>query len=177
MHAQVFNYKIESNGTYIGNLSATKTVKEGITQIKVVSAVKVKLFLFIDFKYILNCSYRNGEMIQSSLVTYVNGKIHSTSNVKKKSNYYNINHEGDNFKRYENIRFSSAMLYFTEPKGIGSIFSEFECVDNSIKGIAPNEYQLKNSKNGSLNTYCYHNGNLESCTINHTLLTFSLSKI
>ena len=85
-------------------------------------------------------------MTQSSLTTYVNGKIHSTSSVTKAGDFYTVNHEGELTKRLKRITYSSAMLYFSEPKGLNSIFSEFECVDNVIKSIGENEYQVKKHK-------------------------------
>jgi len=134
------------------------------------------LFISIDLKYKLNCTYKNDELLYSSVTTYVNGAIHSTSKTEKNGAYYTLTKNGHPSKYLNKITFSGALLYYHEPKGLTKIFSEFDNLDKPVKSIGINEYQITNPKNGYLSEYTYKNGILESSTNHHTLLTFKLTK-
>ena len=112
----------------------------------------------------------------SSVTTFVNGKIHSTSKTEKIGNYYTITKNGHTSKYLNEIAFSGALLYYREPKGLTNIYSEFDNLEKPIKNIGINEYQITNPKNGYLSEYKYKNGVLVSTTNHHTLLTFKLTK-
>ncbi len=176
VNSQTLQYKITSNDSYIGNLKVTKTSINNTLQIEVISEVKVKLFISIDLKYKLNCTYKNNELLFSSVTTYVNGKIHSTSETEKIGDYYIITKNGHSSKFLGKIPFSGALLYYREPKRLTNIFSEFDNLKKPIKNIGINEYQITNPKNGHLSEYKYKNGVLVSTTNHHTLLTFKLTK-
>ncbi|MFK5981617.1 MAG: hypothetical protein QM499_01795 [Flavobacteriaceae bacterium] len=176
VNSQTLHYKIMSNNSYIGDLKVTKTSNKDAFQIEVISEVKVKLFISIDLKYKLNCTYKNNELFYSSVTTYVNGKIHSTSKTEKIGDYYSITKNGHSSKFLDKIPFSGALLYYSEPKGLTNIFSEFDNLKKPIKNIGINEYQITNPKNGHLSEYKYKNGVLMSTTNHHTLLTFKLTK-
>ena len=176
VNSQTLHYKITSSGNYIGDLKATKTSVNNILQIEVISEVKVKLFISIDLKYKLNCTYKNNELLFSSVTTFVNGKIHSTSITEKIGNYYDITKNGHSSKFLDEIPFSGALLYYREPKGLTNIYSEFDNLEKPIKNIGINEYQITNPQNGYLSEFKYKNGILVSTTNHHTLLTFKLTK-
>jgi len=166
-----------SKNSYIGNLEVTKNLNDDLLQIEVISDVKVKLFISIDLKYKLNCTYKNNELFYSSVTTYINGNIHSTSETKKIGDYYTITKNGHSSKYIDKITFSSALLYHQEPKGLTDLYSEFENFNKSIKSIGPHEYQISTPKKGGLSTFSYKNDVLMSLTNHHALLTFKLTKI
>ena len=175
-NSQTLHYKITSKDSYIGDLKVTKILSNNTLQIEVISDIKIKLFISIDFKYKLNCTYKNNELLYGSVTTYVNGKIHSTSKTEKIGEYYTITKDGHSSKYLNKIAFSGALLYYYEPKGLTSIYSEFDNIDKPIKKIGVNEYQITNPKNGHLSEFLYKNGVLVSATNHHTLLTFKLTK-
>lgn len=174
--SQTFNYTVSANNASIGNLTVTKVQSENSTEIEVVCDIKIKLFISIDLKYRLNSTYKNNELVFSSVTVYVNGKIHSTSTAEKNGEYYTLTKDGHSSRYLHKITYSGALLYFIEPKGLTNIFSEFSNSNKSIKSIKNNEYQIVNPKNGHLSIYKYKNGILENTIIHHTLLTFSLTK-
>lgn len=176
-NSQTFDYTITSNNNYIGDLKVTKTVLNKNTfQIEAVSEVKVKIFIKINLKYNLNCTYKNNELLFSSVTTYVNGKIHSTSKTEKMGDYYTITKNGHSSKYLNKITFSGALLYYREPKGLLNIYSEFDNLEKPIKNTGINNYQIINPKDGHLSEYTYKNGILMSTTNHHILLTFKLTK-
>lgn len=175
-HSQTLQYSIIANDANIGDLKVTKSVDGNVLQIEIISEVKVKLFISVDLKYRLNCTYQNGELFYSAVTTYVNGKIHSTSRAEKDGAYYTLTKEGHSSKYLKPITFSGALLYFSEPNSRTNLFSEFDDSDKPIKSIGTHEYQITNPENGQMNEYKYKNGVLESTTVHHKLLTFFLKK-
>ena len=173
-HSQTLQYDIFSNETHIGDLKVVKASSKDIVQIEVTSEVHVKLFIEINLTYKLNCTYKNNKLWYSSVTTFVNGKVHSTSKTEKVGNYYTIVKNGHSSKFMDDIDFSGALLYFEEPKGIKQIFSEFDNIYKPINSIGSHEYQIVNPKNDYLSEYQYQNGILKSTTNHHKLLTFTL---
>ncbi len=175
-NSQTLHYKVTANDNYIGDLKVSKTLNKDILQIEVISEVKVNLFISINLKYKLNCTYKNDELFFSSVTTYVNGKIHSYSKTEKNGEYYTITNDGHSSKYLNKITFSGALLYYREPKNLTYIYSEFDNINKPIKKTGTTEYQITNPENGHLSEYNYENGILVSTTNHHTLLTFKLTK-
>ncbi len=175
-NSQTLNYEITVNKSAIGNLSVTKKETSNTLQIEIISQVKLKLYSSIDFKYRLDCTYKDKELIFASVTTYLNGNIHTTNKIEKVGEYYTTTKDGHSSKFLNKITYSGALLYFNEPKEIASIFSEFDLIVKPIKRISNNKYQIKNPQNRHLSEYTYKNGILETSTNHHSLITFTLSK-
>ena len=174
--AQTANYKVTSAGIYLGNMTVSKTTTNNVVDIKIVSDVKVKLFLSIDLKYRLNCTYKNNILIYSSVTTYVNGSKHSSVITEKKGQSYIITEDGHASKYLKSIYYSGALLYFDEPKNQNILYSEFTVYDKIIKSIGQNSYLVTDKNTGHKSTYNYKNGILILATIEHTLMTFKMTK-
>ena len=177
VNSQTLKYEITSNKTHIGNMSTTKTEKNGITQIEVISNIKVKLLFTVQLKYVINSFYENNELLFSSATAYVNGKLHTSSVTKKEGNHYTVVKDGHTTNYYNKITYSGVMLYFSPPKDVGHVYSEFDNVDNKMKSIGKNEYQMTNSENGYVNDYLYKDNVLQIAKIHQSLLTFVITKI
>jgi hypothetical protein len=175
-HSQTLEYSISSKDHPIGKLVVTKTEKNDVLQIEVTGEFKVHVLVSIDVKYKLNCTYKNQELIYSSVTTYSNGKVHSTSTTDKTGDYYTVTKDGHSSKYIDKITFSGALLYFKEPKGVSSVYSEFDDIDKSINKIGENEYQISNPNNGDFSKSTYKNGVLETSTVHSKFLTFTATK-
>lgn len=176
-NAQINTYKISSNNSSVGNLAVTQTKNNNLLQIEVISEVNIKVFIKVDIKYKLNCTYKDNELLFSSVTTYINGKLHTTSKTEKSGDYYTITNDGHASKFLHKITYSGALLYFTEPKGISTIYSEFHAIEKSIKPLGNHKYQITNPKNGQLSEYTYQNGILTTTINHHSLMPFTLTKI
>ena len=176
-NSQNLNYKISTKNTPVGNLTVTKTENDNVLQIEVISEVNIKVFIKVNLKYKLNCTYKNNELLFSSVTTYVNGKLHTTSKTEKNGEYYTITKDGHASKFMHKITYSGALLYFKEPKGVSTIYSEFHAIEKPMKAIGNHEYQITNPKNGLLSEYTYQNGTLETTMNHHSLMSFILTKI
>jgi len=174
--AQTLNYAISTSKNQIGHLEVTKKKKGDLLLVSVESAVKVKLFVEVELNYKLNTIFKNGVLIYSSSTTYVNGKIHESSKIEKKEGYYKLTKNGHESRYLDKIYYTGASLYFSEPKNITHVFSEFEIINQTIKKISTNEYELTNPSNNQVNTYSYTNGVLKSAIIPHSMVTFYITR-
>lgn len=176
-NAQTLSYKLTSKGgNPIGNLTATKTISGNIMQIDVVSEVKAKIFIEIDVKYKLHSTYKNSELFFSSVTTYVNEKVHSSSKTEKSGDYYTITKNGHASKFLNKIDFSDALLYFEVPKNKSQLFSESNMIEKQIKQTGVNTYDVINPNNSDVSEYKYANGILQKATIHDPFMTFILTK-
>lgn len=176
-NSQTLDYDIISKGYSIGHLTTTKTVKDSIVQIDVVSEVSVRILVKIDVKYKLQSTYKNNELFFSSITTYVNGKVHSTCKTEKTGNHYTITKDGQTTKFFNKIDFSNALLYYEMPKSIVTVFSESSGLEKKVKQTGAYTYDVINPKNDHISQYSYAtNGVLEKATVHNTLMTFILTK-
>jgi len=174
--AQSAKYKIRSSGIYLGDMSVHKTESNGIININITSDVIVKLFLTIDLQYRLNCIYKNKELTYGSVTTYVNGAKHSSIITQKNGSDYTINQNDHSSKYMKIINYSGGLLYFDEPTGQNYLYSEFNGYDKQIKTLGRSKYLVTDTNSGHKSTYQYKNGVLTLATVEHTLMTFTMTK-
>ncbi len=174
--AQTLNYDIISNHFKLGNLTATKTEDKSSIKINIVSQVKIDLLIKTDVTYNVNCIYKNNQLMTSNVTVRENGRIHSINKTENLGTYYLLTDNKHISNYFNKIYYSSALLYFKEPKNISIIFSETDNKNNIIDNIGINEYQITNSENGLKNQYYYKNGILQKAIIHHSLFTFSIIK-
>jgi len=176
LNAQTMVYDITSKNNHLGQLSITKTQEKDLIKIEATSEVKVHLFISIDLKYKLTANYRNDSLIFSSVTTYVNGKLHSSRTTEKTGENYSVTKDGHLSKLYYPISYSGALLYWQEPINVANVYSEFDSIEKPIEVLGPGTYKLTDPKSGHLSKYYYSNGRLVKATIEHTLMSFTLTK-
>ena len=170
-------YKITSAGVHLGDMTVVQSEENGIVNVKIISDVKVKLFLTINLKYRLNCVYKNNVLTYSSVTTYVNGDKHSTLITEKKDNSYTITEDGHTTKYTKLIQYSGGLLYFQAPNSRKTLYSEFNGYNKQIKKMNDNLYEVMDNTTGHKSTYQYNKqGYLEKATVEHTLMTFTMTK-
>ncbi len=174
--SQTLNYEITSGKSHIGEFSIKRLEKNDIVQINGVGEVRVSFFFSFDIKFKLSCTYKENELLFSSVTTYVNGDINSTNIIEKNGDNYSITEDGHLSKLFGKINYSGALLFFREPKKTNTVFSEYDNIENPISEIKENEYQIAYPTDGYRGKYKYKNGVLETTTIDHTLITFTLTR-
>ena len=173
---QTLTYDLFAKDHHIGELTVTKTEKENICKIEVLSIVSVHLFIKIELSYKLVSIYKNNELESGSVVVFVNGKEHSKTTVEKTGDFYTLTDGKHSKKLFDIITYSGARFYFTEPANINHLFSEFSNNVKPIKEIGENEYQVTDPEKGYKSEYIYKDGILQKSVIHHTLLTFKMEK-
>ena len=170
--AQTHKYNIISNGTKAGELQATRTVSGNVTIINVLSNFSVHLFIQVNVKYEMNCKYIDGELVEYSVETFKNGELHSSSKGTKEGGLYKTIEDGAESTHKEDVRYSGAMLYFKEPKGLKTVFSEIHSVDKIVQEIGKDHFQVSEPQTGQSNQYFDQNGILQKALISHPLFSF-----
>ncbi len=171
-------YKIIANHTERGNITVTKHIDDsGMVEFTAVSDSKFKLFITVNFSYKLNCVYKDGIFLFSSVSTFVNGSQHSSTTASKiDKTTYVLKNSGHEKRIFKPISYSGIKLYFEEPKNVTEVFSEFYNSFNPLQKIKNQVYQLTNTENGYISEYYYQNGILQKAIIHHEIMTFSLEK-
>ncbi len=177
LSAKELVYNITSSGLSIGQIKVNKVFNNGLVKITAKSDVKVDLFVTLDVSYSLNSTYKNNELLNSTVITFVNGKEHSKTITKKVDNYYLITNNNDSKKISHPILYSGSLLYFIPPNQHKTVYSEIDGIEKSIKEISNLKFQITNPINEHTSIYEYKNNVAYKITIHHTLLTFTLTLI
>ena len=175
--AQTLNYKIKARNKDIGVLTVERVTKGNTTTIEAQSDVKIHVFKTIDISYTLKSIYNENELINSSVISYVNGSIHSTCKTTKEGSTYTIQQDGESSDYTEIIDYSGALMYFVEPINKSKVYSEFNSVIKEIKQIGDHTYELHAPEKGLTNTFYYKNGILVKTVNPHHFADFELIKL
>ncbi len=176
--SQTYNYDILYKNERHGFLKVTYVKEDSnILKVFVRSEVKIKVISNIDFSYTIQSVFQNNELQNSSVVSFVNGKLHSKSKTEKIEDLYLITKDGDKSEFDKKIRYSGSLLYIKEPVNYKEMYSETDGLKKPIKQIQVHNYQIINPKTGKSNNYYYEEGILKKAEINDALLSFKVVKI
>lgn len=155
------NYLIYNNDNEIGEISAEKFLKEGVTNYVLQTDVSTKKLISIEAKYILKTKYKDKRLVYSFMRNYTNGKEQSYAELLWNGKYYQISQthkEGDHEKLegIDEINYSVARLYFDEPLEHDSVFSEKFANFFPLTQVDDHSFELKLPD--GRNIYHYENG-------------------
>ena len=200
-YSQTYRYNIISNGQSVGELTATQTIGGGsatqstegdaatkptggddATQatsgeqrtINIVSHFNAHFFITVHVKYEMNCKYTDGNLVESSVETFKNEELHSSSKGNKTNGAYKTIEDGDESTHEGEILYSGCMLYFKEPKGITHVFSEIHAIEKPVKEVNTNHFMITDPETGHTNQYFYRDGVLQKMIVGNALLTFTM---
>ena len=159
VQAQVIKFDVVLFGKKIGYTSVERVVKpNGTVEYKLRNKSEAK-FGFYTKKSDINMTtvYRNGTLEQSSCAA-TNDEGLKTTFVNKTANGYDADINNKKFCIKKQIKNSSVLLYFFEPKSLTEIFSERLGVFFSLDKIAESEYM--SVVNNVTSYYRYLNGKL-----------------
>ena len=175
--SQTYTYFIYSEKKeQVGDLKITRTIKDTITRIDMVSQIKIKLLITTSVKCDLTTVYHNNELYSNSVVTYRNNSVSSVAKTLKMGSYYQFVKDGAKTTYPDKIVYSESMLYFQEPAKLSSLYSEFDGVAKSVVEKEASYYQVKNPINGNVSEYLYKNNILSVATIHFQMMILHLVK-
>ena len=121
----------------------------------------VKVWVVINIKVNFNQSnlYRDGILKQGAVIRTVNGSTKVNNNIlwQPGGGYICLKKDGDTVRHKEEIKYSTAMLYFVEPVNLNRIYSEGSLAFIPIKKTEGHTYELT-LVDGNKNYYTYENG-------------------
>ena len=157
-NAQIYmrNYEIESDDSVVGGITATRSTEGDFIEYNVTSEVKMRIIFEINVSYKVQAIYKNEVLVSSSATIYLNGAIQNDVNCQRTGDHYTVVVDGHTSRIYEDIKWSSAKLYFNKPKDARKVFSETDGEFKNIGETADGKFvQRDPKKDKNVNTYTY----------------------
>lgn len=154
--AQTLTYNIFVGGKKSGTL-VVKTDKTDSNNFFIHSEANI-VVAFSKLNATSEVYFKNGKLHQSSVIQKINDKEKEKTNIAYNGKHYQISIKGEDMKNLKNnVLYTIAMMYHTEPIGQKVVFSERYGIFLNIKKLQQNQYQLE-LPDGKKNTYTYENG-------------------
>lgn len=164
MIGQNLKYKIMWKDKKVGQIDASKIIKDNITHYKISANAKINVVFSYHIDFLTQCAYSGKKMTSS----YSNYKLNNKLKNETTINYYNSAYTCDNCEDFDStitsIGFSISKLYFVEPLSPGAVFSERFGEYVLLKKESDHTYKM-NLPNGHHNTYYYKKGKLVKISI------------
>ena len=142
------HYKITSNNDKVGYLIARQKVEGDMTHYELISQVDTRLLIRINLDTEIHSSYENGVLQYSSSTTYLNGNVHTNTEIIKQDGSYMVRKDEHSMKIFESeILLSASKLYFNEPGEEAKLISESEGVIKQLEKTGDKKYTLTTSGN------------------------------
>lgn len=171
--AQDHQYGLYTNSHKIGAMQ----ISGNTTQISIKSEVTLKFLAKATVSYTLKSTYGPKGLQYSKVVTYVNNKEHSLTEIKAIAEGYEMT-KNDKKSTLKSLQtYTGAMLYVQEPLGVSQVFSESDGLMRKVTQIGPHHYRLDHPKKKSQSQeFKYKDGLLVSATIQHPFKSFQLKR-
>lgn len=152
----VRNFEARASDAQVGNVKATKIMDGKITQYQVESEIIIHVLFAVNITYKAQASYNEGILMSSSASVFINDHLHNSVVTEKTGNYYTIVEDEHTTKMYEEIKFSTTKMYFTEPVDQKEVYSESEGIMKSIVKTTDGKYKMMDPENSdNITVYGY----------------------
>jgi len=173
---QIVTYRIRVMGMNVGELTVKQQTFGNEILVEAVTDVEVKIIFTYRVKYLQNCHYRDGALVNSHLQTVRNDKVNSDTKLTKTADGYLLEADGDSKLIHDSITYSGSLLYFTEPKQVSCMYIELNGEKNAVKCVEDHTYVVLDKKGREKNKYVYQDGVLERAELKHTLATIHVER-
>lgn len=156
-------FEVKFKEDKIGNLIAVKekTGTKSTKDLRTLTDTKV-LMMSIHVESEVNVIHQDGVLIKGIAYRHANRgaeDVHSTV-IRKGDKNYQIDRNGETEKMTKNITFCVVDLFFQEPKGVSTVFSNMYAKALTLKEISSGKYMLTTPDNKN-SYYTYQNGKLK----------------
>ncbi|MEX2514012.1 MAG: DUF6134 family protein [Cyclobacteriaceae bacterium] len=171
------DYDISILGISIGEMMATKDVREDTTYYQLKSEVSFWFFGRIHLDYLTEVKYHQGQFIESTVRSKTNrgdflSRIWLENDVYEvQANSYKYNYET---QVQEKIHFSAVRLFFEEPKGKDRMMTENHGKFATITSLGNGAYDTYVEDNE--NSYQYQNGKLQEVSMDNPIKNYVISR-
>ncbi len=166
--AQNLHYLIRLDNEQMGDMHATKT-KGSKEKYLMESKIKVEKLIKIDLFYKIEALFEKDILQLSNALETANGKEHTNSETKKNKSGYSIKTKKETKTiSHKGITNNLCKLYFEEPVGINSVWSDTFGEMLTLKPAGEHRYELM-LPNGKSSFYSYFKG---ICTLVETEIMF-----
>lgn len=132
--------------------------------------ITLSLIWTLELEFIHHAEFKAGSLLSSMSRNLRGGELTDMSSGYQKETIYQ-NRVNDELKQVEMpIRNTVLTLYFGEPKGLKSIYSERTGTHLSLSCTSPSNYELIQI-NGHKTRYIYQNGRVKLMEVDHSIAT------
>lgn len=169
--AERIQYEVRYSNSNIGTLTADKYLEDGETKYVIKTDVKKRLIKMFHVVFHLDARFSQGSLTKAEVKSIVNDNVWDYSNLKWQKDCYQVSKEDEEPYKLckEQAAYSTACLYFKEPKEYSRIFSESYTQYVPIKGNRTDGYTLK-LPSGNDNYYHYDEEGLKKAVINDAVI-------
>jgi hypothetical protein len=169
-----FKYEVLLDGRPIGIYNVNRMESNGTVNFKVETNTAAGLIRRSEHRSLMLSSYKDSKLISSQYKTWVNEKLETTCALHWDGNQY-VRQEGDELTEICNqmVSYSSACIYFEEPKGQSKLFYEQYGQELELRPIGEHQYEV-NLPNGALERFTYENGKAVRVDMVKSFTTISL---
>ncbi|WP_405414629.1 DUF6134 family protein [Maribacter sp. Asnod1-A12] len=167
-------FDIISKNKIIGDLKATKIIKDSKVHYKCITSINTRIIKEIQVNYEYDVTFENNKLKKANVLIDINDKPYADILTKWEIAYYQISKNDKNeLVVEEDIKYATILLYFVEPVNIERCYSEQDGSFNTIIPLGNHSYKKINSKNHE-NIYYYKYGFLERAEINGGIVKFEI---
>lgn len=168
------NFTIINKDKTIGTLKATKVVNGSKTYYQSITAIKTRVIKEIEVDYKYDVVFEDNLLKKASVIIGVDDKPYADIITNRADQTYLITKNKKKESVIENaIHYATIVLYFKEPIGIDSCYSEQDGSFNTIVPLGNHVYKKVNAKKHE-NVYYYESGYLQKAEIDGGLIKFEI---
>ncbi len=165
------NYDVFIGDKPIGTYHVDKTVLNGMENFRVETNTAVGQ---IQHRFVMLSSYDESKLIASDLKTWMNETLETSALIHWDGKQY-LEQAGDDMRAiYKNqVNYSSACMFFEEPKGRTSLFYEKYGKDLKVTDLGDHQYEVS-LPNGGKERYTYFDGEVMTVEFIQSFATITL---
>lgn len=170
----IIYFDVVHNTKVIGNLKATRTIKDSKTYYHSSTTIKTRIIkkIRVNYKYVV--IFDAGLLEKSAVHITVNEKPHAETFTRwEETNYQIMKNDKEEKTIKDSISYATVQLYFKEPLDISTCYSEQDGSFNTIIAIGNHSYKKINSK-GKENIYYYETGILKKIIVDGGIIKFEI---
>jgi len=177
-HVEVYDYAVIKGKKHLGVQKVSRTISGNKVEYDIDSDVTFSLVTKRHMVFSIHSLEIDDRLEYAELSELLNDKLRYTATIKRNGNNYSIN-DTDGYQSraisQEKV-WSVSRLYFEEPKGIDSAFSERHGSLLEITSNKDGSYNLE-LPSGSTNVYIYENGVCKKVIVNHWIATINIVRL
>ncbi|MEM6348406.1 MAG: DUF6134 family protein [Bacteroidota bacterium] len=170
VNAQTLNYDVYYGDSQVGSMKVEKKYDGEKVIMHSHGKVTLSLIFTLELEFIHHAEFREGGLLSSLSKNLRGGDLTDMSSGYQKESVYQ-NRVNDEIRQMNlPIQFTVLSMYFTEPKGLKTIYSERTGTLLPVRQTSDNQYEVT-QYNGHKTRYVYQNGIVKIMEVDHAIAT------
>ena len=171
---ETINYEVLLDGRPIGTYSVSRKDVNGTSNYRIETNTAAGLIRREEYRSVMLSSFKQSKMMFSELKTWLNQKLEFDLSLKWNGEQY-VRREGDRLEDlgHELVTYSSACVYFSEPKDRSTLFYEKYGRELDVVPLGTQRYMVT-LPDACKEQYTYHNGKVVQVELIRSFTTITL---